>query len=109
MLGAVFMERLTVVHDRANNRLGFTQADCTGYTQRFNTATHTYNITDNCVLYLKPRVHKSGTICQGTDQIVISPVWLQQRDLFSTRPPFTAGFRILPIFRQFCIIGTFDG
>lgn len=29
MLGAVFMERLTVVHDRANNRLGFTQADCT--------------------------------------------------------------------------------
>jgi len=29
ILGAVFMERLTVVHDRANNRIGFSQADCT--------------------------------------------------------------------------------
>ena len=35
-----------------------------------------------------------------TYQIVIQPVWLQQRDLFWACPPFTAAFQIPPLFRQ---------
>ena len=35
-----------------------------------------------------------------TYQIVIQPVWLQQRDLFWACPPFTPACQIPPLFRQ---------